>query len=194
MYQEINQLVDRALDKDQEAIIDLIQSLTPMILSRIRRIHPYTPSREDLVQEAHVLLLDCLESYSRDKKVPFVHYYHMQLQYLLWDLAKKESKAALCLLDQPDPTGQAPVDQLESDTNIEEDLFQEEAHKELRDLVASLPQREAQVIQLHFFAQLGLSEISGYLNLSYQTVANTKTRALKKLRRTYDSKQKTHPL
>lgn len=194
MYEEINQLVEKALEKDQKARLKLIESLKPMILSRIRRIHPYTDMKEDLVQEAIILLLECLDSFNKEKKVPFVHYYHMQLQYYLWDQAKKLQKSELCLLDQPDPSGQCLVDQLQSQENIEDSLFMEEESQDLEKIILLLPQREAQVIQLHYYNNLSLGEIAAYLKLSYQTIANTKTRALKKIRRTYAAKQEINSL
>lgn len=194
MYEEINDLVDRALDQEEEAIVQLTDSFRPMILSRIRRIHPYSQDTEDLVASAHLILLECLKTYSRERKVPFVHFFHMKLQYFLWDEIKKVKKREVCLLDSPDEDGQAPVDDLTSDFCLEEFILEKEGSKELQDHLDSLPKREAQVLQLFYFHDLGLSEIAGFLGLSYQTIANTKNRALKRLRRTYANQQKTNPL
>ena len=186
MFEEINTLVNNALCKDESAILTLIDSLQPMILNRIQRIHPYTRSKEDLISSCNLLLLQCLDSFNPDKKVPFVHYFHMQLQYYLWDQIKKEKRAELCVLDESTEDGLCLVDSLESDENIEDYLEKQEDAQEIQELLDKLPQRESQIIQLYYFTQLGLSEISAFLDLSYQTVANTKSRALKKLRSLYD--------
>ncbi|MFM9662771.1 hypothetical protein, partial [Streptomyces scabiei] len=89
--------VDRALEEEEEAIVELAESLRPMILSRIRRIHPYSQDTEDLIASAHLILVQSLKTYSRDRKVPFVHYFHMKLQYFLWDEIKKVKKREVCL-------------------------------------------------------------------------------------------------
>ena len=69
-----------------------------------------------------------------------------------------------------------------------------ERARELHVAVNNLPDRERAVIAMYFFLDLSLSEIGGKLNLSYQTVANTKVRAMKRLRRFYAHQQEADSL
>ena len=73
--------------------------------------------------------------------------------------------------------------------DTEEDFILLERAEELHQIVNDLPTRERTVVSLYFFCHLSLSEIAARLGISYQTVANTKSRAMNHLRRIYASKK-----
>ncbi|MDY3118351.1 MAG: sigma-70 family RNA polymerase sigma factor [Peptoniphilus sp.] len=176
-------LMERAKNRDPEVLAQLLVDLAPMMQNTIRRIQPYAQDPENLLGEARAILLEAVDAFDASRGVPFHLYYKKRLEYFLWDDLKRALKYPCVALTEE------VLATLLAEENTEEDLLIKERARALHVAVNALPSRERAVIGMHFFCRLSLSEISGRLNLSYQTVANTKTRALKRLRRTYASKQ-----
>ncbi|MCD1148041.1 sigma-70 family RNA polymerase sigma factor [Peptoniphilus sp. KCTC 25270] len=186
MFGKINQLAEEACHGDESAIVDLTLELEPLMKSLIGKILPYSREREDLLAQGKLILLECLDSFDGSLNVPFLHYFKLQFRYFLLDRVKLVSREDLPILDQPLESGESVCDLIPSLECIEERLLREEEFSELRGFVEALPDREREVLSLYYFHNLGLSEISGFLGISYQTVANTKSNGIRNLRRMYD--------
>lgn len=162
---------------DAEFVADLWTEAKPYVRFCIRRIQPFAPDWEDLEQEAALILLRCIEDYDEEKGVPFHLYFKTQLEYFLKDDLKKR------LRQKAIPLEGEVADATPADDDVEEEAALNEACEEVRRAIGRLAPREETVIRLFYYEDLSLSEIAGFLGLQYATVANTKCRALKKLRR-----------
>lgn len=178
-----SQLIPRAKSRDPEALAQLLVDLAPITRNTIRRIQPYAQDPDNLYGEANLILLDALDDFDPERGVPFHLFYRTRLSYFLKDDLKRAMKNTAVPLSDEMEAVVADV------ANTEEDFILLERAEELHQIVNDLPMRERAVVSLYFFCHLSLSEIAGRLGISYQTVANTKTRAMKHLRRIYDSKQ-----
>ena len=178
-----SQMIARAKSRDPEALAQLLVDLAPITRATIRRIQPYAQDPDNLYGEANLILLDALEDFDPDRGVPFHLFYRKRLSYFLMDDLKRNVKEATVPLT-------TEMEGLVADVaDTEEDFILLERAEALHQIVNDLPHRERAVVSLYFFCHLSLSEISARLGISYQTVANTKSRAMKHLRRIYDSKQ-----
>ncbi|MDO5037503.1 MAG: sigma-70 family RNA polymerase sigma factor [Tissierellia bacterium] len=184
MYEAINAWVAGAMAGGEEATLQLMEALEPLMLKQINRHFPYSPrpDREDLLSEARVLLLDCLDLFDPSRGARFLYFYKTQLRFYLLDRVKAAKRLPLAILDAPGEEGETLLDLLVSGDRVEDRLLAQEDRALLKKALGALSPREGQVIRLFYGEDLGLSEIAGFLGLSYQTVANTKARALKKLR------------
>lgn len=162
-----SQLIPRAKTRDPEALAQLLVDLAPLTKSTIRRIQPYAQDPDNLYGEANLILLDALDDFDPERGVPFHLYYRTRLSYFLMDDLKRSMKKTTVPLTNEMEAVVADV------ANPEEDFIL----------------LERAVVSLYFFCHLSLSEIAGRLGISYQTVANTKTRAMNHLRRIYATKQ-----
>lgn len=162
-----SQLISRAKSRDPEALAQLLVDLAPLTKSTIRRIQPYAQDPDNLYGEANLILLDALDDFDPERGVPFHLYYRTRLSYFLMDDLKRSMKKTTVPLTNEMEAVVADV------ANTEEDFIL----------------LERAVVSLYFFCHLSLSEIAGRLGISYQTVANTKTRAMNHLRRIYATKQ-----
>ena len=194
-----SQLIPRAKSRDPEALAQLLVDLAPLTKSTIRRIQPYAQDPDNLYGEANLILLDALDDFDPERGVPFHLYYRTRLSYFLMDDLKRSMKKATVPLTNEMEAVVADVANTEEDFilleraeelhQIVNDLPLRERAEELHQIVNDLPLRERAVVSLYFFCHLSLSEIAGRLGISYQTVANTKTRAMNHLRRIYATKQ-----
>lgn len=182
------QLIRAAKDRDPEALAQLLVDLSPLTRATIRRIQPYAADPDNLSGEANVILLEALDDFDEERGVPFHLFYRQRLSYFLMDDLKRRMK------HKDVPLTDEVVAYLASEEDTEGDLVARERARELHVAVNNLPDRERAVIAMYFFLDLSLSEIGGKLNLSYQTVANTKVRAMKRLRRFYAHQQEADSL
>ncbi|MDY6045088.1 MAG: sigma-70 family RNA polymerase sigma factor [Peptoniphilus sp.] len=170
-------LIARAKARDGEATATLVAELERLIAATIRRTRPFAVDRDNLIGEAYYILLQSVDDYDEDRGVPFHLYFQKRLRYFLLNDLRHETVFE-----------SYPIDDhlyLASDEDVASEVEENEACRELKEKVARLSERERAVVVLFYREELSLSEIAGFLGCSYQTVANTKVRALKKLRRFY---------
>lgn len=178
-----SQIISRAKARDPEALAQLLVDLVPITRATTRRIQPYAQDPDNLYGEANLILLDAVDDFDPERGVPFHLYYRARLSYFLMDDLKRSMK-------KPTVPLTAEMEAVVADVaDTEEDFILLERAEELHQIVNDLPFRERAVVSLYFFCHLSLSEIAARLGISYQTVANTKSRAMNHLRRIYASKQ-----
>lgn len=182
------QLIRAAKSRDPEALAQLLVDLSPITRATIRRIQPYAADPDNLLGEANVIFLEALDDFDEDRGVPFHLFYRQRLKYFLMDDLKRTMK------HHDAPLTDEVLKYLVAEEDTEGDLVARERARALHAAVNDLPNRERVVIAMYFFLDLSLSEIGGKLNLSYQTVANTKVRAMKRLRRFYAHQQEVDSL
>lgn len=78
---------------------------------------------------------------------------------------------------------QAPLDRIAEETiDLENEAAQADLLEHVKQAVASLTERHAQILQLHFYQGWKVKEIAQELALSEQEVSNLKSYALRKVR------------
>lgn len=175
------ELIRRAKARDGEAMATIAMELEGMIKSTVQRIQPFSHDRENLIGEGFLILMECIDDFDEDRGVPFPFYFRKRLRYFLMDDLKRTLRYDFRPIDDGED--------FPSDDDVAEEALGEERARELAAMLGSLSAREEQVIRLFYYGSLSLSEIAGFMGLSYQTVANTKSRALKKLRGVYEAGQ-----
>lgn len=181
MYKLLNEYCDGALRGDEVAIMDLLEALRPLMEQMISSMFPRTTEREDLLSEAQCVLLECLTTYDPSRGVRFVGYYRTQLRYYFLKRIESNMTLPIPVLDIVSETGVSGLENLTTEETAEDEFMAKEARAALDGALAKLSVRERQVIELFYDYDLSLSEIGGFLGISYQSVANTKSRGLKKL-------------
>lgn len=120
------------------------------------------------------VLLKCVHNY-KEGRVSFGAYLKRSLHNRFIDeiRVKKETVS----IDIPKIS-----ENLKSDEDLENYIFSSEKKDLVNKLITSLTKFEREIIMRFFFDNLSLSEIAILTGKSYQTIANTKTKAIKKMR------------
>lgn len=179
------EIIARVKAREEEAVATLVTEFSGMIAATVRRIQPYAADRENLIGEGYYLLLESIDLFDETRGVPFKAFYLLRLRHFLIDDLRRSLRFNFSPLKE---------DCSVAEDNVEEEALQREALRELESLIEGLSEREGAILHLFYREDLSLSEIAGFLECSYQTVANTKSVALKKLRRLYAHRQTTDPL
>lgn len=177
---DIQELYNQSYLGDKESEVLILERLKPLIISSIRKYNLDWNEYEDLIQEGREMVLICIRDYNPKLNVPFLGYVKSRLKYLY--LNKSKIKKDLSLNESFGEDGDEYLELLESKENVLEEVLEKEVYKELHKLIHTLPKREKEVLYDFFFKDLKISQISKKYNISYRTVLNQKTNALKKLR------------
>jgi RNA polymerase sporulation-specific sigma factor len=177
---DIQQLYKQAYLKDTESEVLILERLKPLIISSIRKYNNDWSEYDDLIQEGRELILICIRDYNPTINVPFLGYIKSRLKYFY--LNKSKIKKNLSLNDSFGEDGEEYLELLESGENILEDVLEKERYINLREWIETLPKREKEVLLDFFFMDLTITQISKKYNVTYRTVLNQKSNALKKLR------------
>jgi RNA polymerase sporulation-specific sigma factor len=184
--EEYNFQLNKALKRNINAIERIFEMTTPLIKSSMKKYFLGNMPNEDLLQEGYLVIANCLEDYDREKKIPFLGYVKSKLKFYYMDLGRKSNKEECDSLNREIKGREGSVELIElvEDRNSSTDgniLKYEELLFLLKSLKL-LTRRESQIIRLFYFQNKNMKEISEGLNLSYRTVVNIKTNAIKKLR------------
>lgn len=179
MFQE---LVKKAKDGDIGAKEEIIKRLQPLIVSSIRRYYFNRNEFEDLMQEGNLKILESINLYDEDKGVFFLGYIKTMLKYMYLDKHKIKKHSSL---NEKAGDGEAEIiDLLVSDEeDILEDMVVREDIDNLREKILYLTDRQRDVVVLFYIEKMSIGDIAKRLGVSYRTVVNTKTMALKKLKK-----------
>lgn len=178
--ERINILVEESRRDCKEAKEELLRTLKPLILSSIKRYHRQGRDYDELLQEGYLLILEALLLYDPAYKVHFLAFIKSKLKYYF--LNKNKERGVLSLNNICKESEQEFIEILEDERNYEDLLVEKFQIVKVKKNIEDLSKRERQVIYLAYYKDLSNKEISKKLGISYQTVANTKNRALKKLK------------
>ena len=177
MFEE---LAAKAKLGDLEAKEEIIKSLQPLILSSIKRYYYKRNEFEDLLQDGNIKILECIEDFQPQRGVFFLGYVKTMLRYMYLDKHKKKTTTSL---NEKVGEGETEIiDLLASDEkDILESILDVEEKKELEKVLEILTERQKEIIILFYMEKISIADIGSKLGISYRTVVNTKTVALKKL-------------
>jgi RNA polymerase sigma-70 factor (ECF subfamily) len=187
-------MIDRAGQGDEAARRLLLERfrdyIKRMVAVRLDRRPAARVDPSDVVQETLVEASKRLEDYLRDRPQPFyvwlrglaaeriidTHRRHVTAQRRSATLEHKD-------LDLPDASADQLVRRLfASDTSPSHHLMREERHERLKAALASLPQRDREVLVMRHLEQLSTAEIAAMLEISEPAVKSRLLRALIRMR------------
>jgi len=182
MYSEVNNLLALSRKGDIEAKEELILKLKPLILASIKRYYNKIEEYDDLVQEGYEVILEGIKEFDETRGAKFLGYIKLKLKYHYLNKYKKVEN--YCSLNAPIGDGELEVlDTIEGEEiDPLDNLLKLEIGEELRKAINSLTKRQKQIIIESYINGLSIGEIAKKLNISYRTVANTKTNAINNLK------------
>ncbi|NLW39971.1 MAG: sigma-70 family RNA polymerase sigma factor [Tissierellia bacterium] len=178
MYKEIEKLLVLSKEGDVEAKERLLNKLTPLIISSIRRYYNKKDQYDDLMQDAYETILLAIEEYDPQKGVKFLGYVKAMLKYRLLE---KHRERDFLSLNSPMEEGEF-IDMLEDPESPMDIALEREERKLLLQALKALAPRQREVIIAFYIDGLSIQQIADKLGLSYRTVVNSKTQGLKKLK------------
>ncbi len=181
MKYQYQDLVEKAKNGDRGSMAQLIQKMQPLIYSAIRR-YGRDGDREDLYQEACVILIESVYNYEPDRGVPFLHYIKSRIYYGIFNRTKNNIHHIS--IHQPLEDGEADTleDIIEDPkAQLEQKVIEQDEIDRLRSALDHLSPKQRQVIELHYFAGMTLKDIAKARGVHYKGVLRLKERALKKL-------------
>ena len=183
MYKLIDELLERSKEGDKASKEELLNKLRPLIISSINKYYPNARDYEDLIQDGYIVILQCIEDFDPAKGVYFLGFVKTMLKYNYLQNHKIKRTISLNVPVGEDNESEM-VDLLESkDLGPVEILLISDENKILKDSLRILGPRQRQVIWLFYVEGLSIGEIAKGLNISYRTVVNSKTKALKRLKK-----------
>lgn len=182
MYEELNELLLRARIGEVKSKEKILNELTPLIISSIRRYYNKFSDYEDLIQEGRIVILDCINSFDESKGTYFLGYVKTMLKF--YYLNKHKEKITTSLNEKVgNDEEEELIDLLKSEVNDPLELLVKlEERNLLVQALSNLTLRQREIIIDFYYDNLTIGEISKKFGISYRTVVNTKTAALNKLR------------
>ncbi len=177
-----DKLYEKANQGDKEALEEIVTRLQPLLVASIRRYYNMSQVYEDLMQMGNLRIIEAIGDYDPGRGVHFLGYVKTVLRYMYLDMHKGKRTDSL---NEVGPDGETEViDTLESETKGPEDMIlDQEMRKEVQEALASLTERQRQVVSLYYLENLSIKDISKRLGITYRTIVNTKTAALEKMRK-----------
>jgi RNA polymerase sigma-70 factor (ECF subfamily) len=188
------ELIDRAGQGDEAARCQLLERyrgyLKKMVAVRLDRRLAARVDPSDVVQETLVEAARRLDDYLRDRPLPFYAWLRALAAERVIDTHRRHvttQRRSVTLehrgLDLPD----ASVDKLvwrlfAADTSPSNRLMRQERHERLKTALASLPQRDREVVVMRHLEQLSTAEIAAMLEISEPAVKSRLLRALIRMR------------
>jgi len=181
VYREIENLFLLSRKGDKRAKEELLKKLHPLIISSIRRYYNSVKDYDDLIQDGYETVLKCIQDYDVSKNVYFLGYVKAMLRYCYLN---KHREKQLISLNEPVKDGEdLELGDLIPDERDEiKDLLEKETTVELYNSLQSLTEKQRKILIYFYIYNRSLSQIAEIMGISYRTVVNMKTSALKKLR------------
>ena len=185
MDSDINYIIQESLKGDNNYQEILLKRLTPLIFKNIYTYYmPSNPLTEDLLQEGYIVILQSLKDYDIKRNVHFLQYVKIKLYYFFKNYYRKDSKYNILSIENLSMMGK----QLKSnDANQLNLIILTEEKDALYKCMSELSEEEQAILQLYYFERFSIQEISQELNIKYRKVINTKSKAVKKLRKCWQN-------
>lgn len=174
-------LVEKAKKGDKESMAQLIQNMHPLIYSAIRR-YGKDSDKEDLYQEACIILIESVYSYEPERGVAFLTYIKKRIYYGIFN--RTRNNTCYVSINQPLEDGETnTLEDIIEDPNaqVEQKIIDNEEKDRLMSAISHLSPKQRQVIELHYMSGMTLKDIAKARGVHYKGVLRLKDRALKKL-------------
>ena len=152
------------------------------ILSKIRN----KDLAEDIFQETFIKVINSLQKGKYNEEGKFLPWVMRIANNLVIDYFRKAKKMRTIA-----PTNDFNIFDIlqDGDRNIEDNLVNDQIHKDLRKLIEYLPEDQKEVLKMRYYAELSFKEISESTGVSINTALGRMRYALINLRKLIDSNQ-----
>ncbi len=187
MDSDINYIIQQSLKGDKNNQEILLNMLSPLLYKNIYKY--FKPSDlivEDLLQEGYIVILQSLKSFDESRNVHFLHYVKMQVVYYYksyYRQIKKQASIAILSKKNAEDNNLDYETNIDSKYNLLESIVNKQEKIELLSKIKMLSDNEQNIINLYYYNQLSMHEISRCLNINYHTALGIKYNAVKKLRK-----------
>lgn len=155
----------------------VMDAYMPLIMANARRFSIF--EYEEAIDQSRMILIEAILEYDAEKG-SFGNFLKQKLYYYFLDEAKKQRSESL---DDIDNDGKALIDSIEDDYDLEKDLENKEKYKNLYKALDNLPDDLREIILDKYFLDMTNTEIAQKTGLSYKTIANKSSIALKILKK-----------
>jgi len=181
-----SELVALYLKGDSKSFEALIQKhknkIYAFILSKIRN----RDLAEDIFQDTFIKVINSLQKGKYNEEGKFLPWVMRIANNLVIDYFRKSKKMRTI----------APTDNFDmfdilqdGEKNIEDNLVNNQIHKDLRKLIEHLPEDQKEVLKMRYYAELSFKEISESTGVSINTALGRMRYALINLRKLIDTHQ-----
>ena len=152
------------------------------ILSKIRN----KDLAEDIFQETFIKVINSLQKGKYNEEGKFLPWVMRIANNLVIDYFRKAKKMRTIA-----PTNDFNIFDIlqDGDRNIEDNLVNDQVHKDLRKLIEYLPEDQKEVLKMRYYAELSFKEISESTGVSINTALGRMRYALINLRKLIDANQ-----
>jgi RNA polymerase sigma-70 factor (ECF subfamily) len=184
-HDELALLAGNVQRGDEAALRTLVTAITPHLLRTTRRVlGPQHPEVEDVAQESACAVVDALGRFRQE--TTFLNFACRIAVLTALNLRRREMRMKRS--GQRDP--QDPDELMSEETNPEERAISAVLTPVVRDLLDSLPERQAETLALHTVLGYSLSEVAETCGVPLETVKSRLRLAKQALReRVLDSPQ-----
>jgi len=181
-----SELVALYLKGDSKSFEALIQKhknkIYAFILSKIRN----RDLAEDIFQDTFIKVINSLQKGKYNEEGKFLPWVMRIANNLVIDYFRKSKKMRTIA-----PTDDFDIFDIlqDGEKNIEDNLVNNQIHKDLRKLIEHLPENQKEVLKMRYYAELTFKEISESTGVSINTALGRMRYALINLRKLIDSHQ-----
>ena len=181
-----SELVTLYLKGDSKSFEALIQKhknkIYAFILSKIRN----RDLAEDIFQDTFIKVINSLQKGKYNEEGKFLPWVMRIANNLVIDYFRKSKKMRTIA-----PTDNFDIFDIlqDGEKNIEDNLVNNQIHKDLRKLIEHLPENQKEVLKMRYYAELSFKEISESTGVSINTALGRMRYALINLRKLIDSHQ-----
>lgn len=181
-----SELVTLYLKGDSKSFEALIQKhknkIYAFILSKIRN----RDLAEDIFQDTFIKVINSLQKGKYNEEGKFLPWVMRIANNLVIDYFRKSKKMRTIA-----PTDDFDIFDIlqDGEKNIEDNLVNNQIHKDLRKLIEHLPENQKEVLKMRYYAESSFKEISESTGVSINTALGRMRYALINLRKLIDSHQ-----
>ena len=181
-----SELVSLYLKGDSKSFEALMQKhknkIYAFILSKIRN----RDLAEDIFQDTFIKVINSLQKGKYNEEGKFLPWVMRITNNLVIDYFRKSKKMRTIA-----PTDNFDIFDIlqDGEKNIEDNLVNNQIHKDLRKLIEHLPEDQKEVLKMRYYAELSFKEISESTGVSINTALGRMRYALINLRKLIDSHQ-----
>tara|TARA_B110000116_G_scaffold111432_1_gene96679 strand:+ start:10427 stop:11014 length:588 start_codon:yes stop_codon:yes gene_type:complete len=181
-----SELVALYLKGDSKSFEALMQKhknkIFAFILSKIRN----RDLAEDIFQDTFIKVINSLQKGKYNEEGKFLPWVMRIANNLVIDYFRKSKKMRTIA-----PTDNFDIFDIlqDGEKNIEDNLVNNQIHKDLRKLIEHLPEDQKEVLKMRYYAELSFKEISESTGVSINTALGRMRYALINLRKLIDSYQ-----
>ncbi|MCF7975627.1 MAG: sigma-70 family RNA polymerase sigma factor [Phycisphaerae bacterium] len=174
-------LIERYVQGDRTAFNDLIRTYGPSVLGFLRRVCHNLDDADDCFQETFRRVHEKAHTIQGDTFKPWLFRVATNVAMDRFRRQKRERAVALdCELASPEAL--SPLETaVDASASPENEVIQDEQVRQVRQAVASLPERQRTTLVLAYYQKLSYTQVAEVLGCSVGTVKQQMFRALKAL-------------